>query len=34
MHLASVSGVTPNNTTGPWTTSQGAAQKTVVFQTA
>lgn len=34
MHLASVSGVTPNNTTGPWSTSQGAAQKTVVFQTA
>ena len=34
MHLASVSGVTPNNTTGPWSTSQGAGQKTVVFQTA
>lgn len=34
MHLASVSGVTPTNTTGPWTTLQGAGQKTVVFQTA
>jgi hypothetical protein len=34
LHLSSVSGITPNNTTGPWTSTQSNSYLTVAFQTA
>ena len=33
-HLSSVGGLSPNNTTGPWTASVGSGGLTVTFQTA